>query len=111
MKLLFDHNLSHKLVQRLSDLFPGSTHTRLIGMSISPDWDIWTHARINSLIIVTLDKDYADLSMLHGAPPKVIWLRCGNSTVDEVERLLRLQKDEIIRLHSSPEIQLLEIWP
>ncbi len=30
MKLLFDHNISHKLVARLADIFPDSTQTRLI---------------------------------------------------------------------------------
>ena len=29
MKLLFDHNLSHKLCQRLLDLFPDSIQTRM----------------------------------------------------------------------------------
>ena len=35
MKLLFDQNLSFKLCQTLTDLFPGSTQVRLLGMGTS----------------------------------------------------------------------------
>jgi len=66
-----------------------STQTRLLGFGTAADEVIWTHARDNGFVVVTLDKDFADLSLLRGAPPKIIWLRCGNSTVAEVERLLR----------------------
>jgi predicted nuclease of predicted toxin-antitoxin system len=37
MRLLFDHNLSPKLARRLDDLYPGSTHTHLLGMGEEPD--------------------------------------------------------------------------
>src|SRR5271154_2865337 len=89
MKLLFDHNLSHKLVRRLADIFPDSTQTRLLNFSTADDSIIWQHAKANGFVVVTLDKDFADLALQRGTPPKIIWLRCGNSTVAEVERLLR----------------------
>ncbi len=34
MKLLFDQNLSPKLVDRLADLFPGSCHVQSAGVSV-----------------------------------------------------------------------------
>jgi len=37
MKLLFDENLSPKLPNRLSDLFPGSLHVRDVGMKATID--------------------------------------------------------------------------
>jgi predicted nuclease of predicted toxin-antitoxin system len=37
MKLLFDQNLSHKLVDRLADVFPDSLHVRDIGMKSASD--------------------------------------------------------------------------
>ncbi len=85
MKLLFDHNLSHRLIHRLDDIFPGSTQTKLLGLNRAADSLIWEHARAHGFVVVTLDKDFADLSFIRGAPPKVIWLRCGNATVAEVE--------------------------
>ncbi|MFB2882045.1 DUF5615 family PIN-like protein [Floridanema aerugineum] len=31
MKLLFDHNLSPRLINRLADLFPNSSHLFIVG--------------------------------------------------------------------------------
>ncbi len=111
MKLLFDHNLSHKLVQRLADVFPNSTQTRLLGYGLSSDEIIWQHARDHGFVIVTLDKDFADLALMRGVPPKVIWLRCGNSTVAEVDQLLRAHFAAIQRFERSQMDKVLEVWP
>jgi predicted nuclease of predicted toxin-antitoxin system len=40
MKLLFDQNLSHRLIARLVAEFPGSEHIRNLGMTASPDADV-----------------------------------------------------------------------
>ena len=41
MKLLFDQNLSPKLVTRLADLFPGSLHVQSAGLDQADDEKIW----------------------------------------------------------------------
>ncbi len=110
MKLLFDHHLSHKLVTRLSDRFPNSTQTRLLGMSTATDWDIWNHAKHNGFMVVSLDSDFCDLSALRGHPPKLIWLRCGNSTVQRIESLLRANLERIEVFAADAEAGCLEIF-
>ena len=110
MRLLFDHNLSHKPVRRLADIYPDSTQTRLVDLATASDAVIWDHARQHGLVLVTLDADFADLSLLRGHPPKIIWLRCGNSTVGEVERLLRLRQRQIEGFAHDLETSCLEIW-
>ena len=47
MKLLFDQNLSPKLVMRLADLFPGSCHVQSAGLDCANDDQVWEHARRN----------------------------------------------------------------
>ncbi len=111
MRLLFDHNLSHNLVKRLADVFPASTQTRLLGLSNAGDPEIWQHAQANGFTIVTLDADFSDLSVLRGHPPKVIWLRCGNSTVAEIDALLRANAGRILTFGADAEAGCLEIWP
>jgi predicted nuclease of predicted toxin-antitoxin system len=109
MKLLFDHHLSHKLVQRLADLFPDSTQTRLLGMATTQDQAIWEYARQHGFILVSLDADFYDMSLLRGHPPKLIWLRCGNSTVAQVEHLLRDNFQRVELFAADPATGCLEI--
>jgi predicted nuclease of predicted toxin-antitoxin system len=111
LKILFDHNLSQRLVRSLADVFPNATQTSLLGFNRAIDLDIWEYARINDFIVVTLDKDFADMSFVRGAPPKVIWLRCGNSTVAEVDALLRANLKAIREFEISTDSGVLEIWP
>ena len=111
MRLLFDHNLSHKLVHRLVDLFPNSTQTRCVALAEAPDAVVWDYARKHGFTIVPLDADFADLSILRGHPPKVIWLRCGNATVGETEALLRRNQNQIASFALDAEVAYLEIWP
>ncbi len=44
MKLLFDQNLSPKLVNGLADLFPGSSYVQSVGLDCADDDQIWEHA-------------------------------------------------------------------
>lgn len=89
MKLLLDQNLSPRLIKRLADLFPGSVHVQMAGLDSASDEELWQYARQNGLVIVTKDEDFNDLSVLRGAPPKIIWLQLGNCTTAQVEAAFR----------------------
>lgn len=41
MKLLFDHNLSPRLVNRLADIYPASQHVFLIGLDQAEEQTVW----------------------------------------------------------------------
>ena len=56
MKLLFDQNLPPKLVNRLADLFPDSSHVQSIRLDCASDDQIWEHVRLNGFAIVTKDE-------------------------------------------------------
>ncbi|MDZ4773529.1 MAG: DUF5615 family PIN-like protein [Planctomycetota bacterium] len=47
MKLLFDQNMSHRLVAHLESHVPGSAHVRNVGLSAADDLDIWEYAKSN----------------------------------------------------------------
>src|SRR5438876_1081916 len=95
MKLLFDQNLSPKLVNRLADLFPGSSHVQAEALDCATDDQVWEHARLNGFAIVTKDADYNNLSVVRGSPPKVIWLLLGNCTTAQVEAVFRARFPDI----------------
>ena len=47
MKLLFDQNLSRRLVGFLAVVFPESTPVALIGLGTASDADVWDYAATN----------------------------------------------------------------
>jgi predicted nuclease of predicted toxin-antitoxin system len=110
MRLLFDQNLSHRLLHALEDLFPGSLHVRSVGLAEADDLSIWKYAKDNQLVIVTQDSDYSDWNKLRGSPPKIVWLRCGNASTDRIHSKLRNAADRILSLDSDPDAEVVEIW-
>lgn len=104
MKLLFDQNLSPKLVKLLADLFPDSVHVESAGFDHAGDEAVWEFARLNELAIVTKDEDYDYLSVARGAPPKVIWLQLGNCTTAQVEAVLRGRSADIEAFNAEPSV-------
>jgi predicted nuclease of predicted toxin-antitoxin system len=79
VKLLFDENLSHKLVGILVHEFPGCAHVRELGLRAAEDVQIWDHAQTAGLVIVSKDTDFRERSYIEGFPPKIIWLDVGNA--------------------------------
>ena len=95
MKLLFDQNLSPKLVNQLSDFFPNSIHVQDAGLDAAEDTEVWDYAHAKEYLIVSKDADFGEKSTIHGHPPKVIWLKRGNCPTSTVERILRNHYSDI----------------
>ena len=91
MKLLFDESLSARLVGALADQFPNSSHVNLVGLASATD----------------LDDDFRSLSLVNGAPPKVIWLRIGNASTAAIESFIRSALVKIRTFEISAEESLL----
>ena len=89
MKLLLDENISRRLVETVSDLYPGSKHVNDAGLARRADFEIWDYAKANGFAIVSKDSDFVHLAFLRGHPPKVIQLRLGNCTTESIARALR----------------------
>jgi predicted nuclease of predicted toxin-antitoxin system len=110
MKLLLDQNLSFRLCNALSDLFPGTTQVRLVGLADASDRRVWDYAKANGYTLVSLDSDFAEMAALLGSPPKVIWLRCGNQPTDVIESRLRSCAAEISEFEQDAAVGCLEIY-
>jgi predicted nuclease of predicted toxin-antitoxin system len=108
--LLFDQNLSPKLVGRLLDAFPGSVHVSEAGLDRALDRIVWEYARANSLILVSKDADFGELGLILGFPPKVVWIRRGNCTIGDIEGLLRDNYESIEALAQDDESSVLAIF-
>jgi predicted nuclease of predicted toxin-antitoxin system len=109
LKLLFDQNLSRKLVTCLADIFPDASHVQFHGLAEKTDTEIWEFAKLNDFCIVTQDADFAERSRLYGSPPKVVWLRCGNAPTSQVEALIRSGQEAIEELLGNLTFHCLEL--
>ncbi len=110
MKLLFDQNISYKIVKRLKHLYPDSVHVNILGLSKASDIEVWNYARSNGFTIVTHDVDFSELSVIKGTPPKIIWLRCGNNTTKHIEILLLKNHSIISDFINDINISVLQIF-
>ena len=110
MKLLLDQNLSFRLLEELKPVYPGSSQVRLLGLDQADDITIWRYAKGNNYTIVTKDSDFHEFSLLHGDPPKVIWLKCGNKPNWYVLGLLINNQDRIQGFYNDQESTCLEIY-
>lgn len=106
MKLLFDQNLSYKLVDKLSYYFPESNHVRLINLHEKDDLVIWKYAKEKEFVIVTKDADFYELALLLGSPPKVIWIRTGNHSTKHIIELIVSHREDIYSFNHSDKICL-----
>jgi len=109
VKLLFDQNLSPRLVQLLADLFPDSQHVLNAGLGESDDRDVWQFAIENRCAIVSKDGDFRQLSFLAGAPPKVVWVRMGNCSTADIVAALRRRAGDLRDFEEAGEAALLII--
>ena len=103
MKLLFDQNISFRITNKVQDIFPGSKQVSDISLENSRDSVIWNYAKENGFCIVTFDADFYDLSLVKGSWPKVIWLRLGNSSTQNIEHVLRKNLDLISTFLTDPD--------
>lgn len=78
-----------------------------VGLAAARDTVIWAYAAANGFVLVTKDEDFQRLSLLQGAPPKVIWIGLGNCSTAEIEQLLRSRREEIVLFLEHPEATFL----
>lgn len=112
MKLLFDQNISFRIISKIENYFPEAKQVRALGIENYSDLEIWKFAKENDYTIVTFDGDFYDISNFKGFPPKIIWLRFGNTKTEFIADIINSRnliiKDFVSSVAYS-EIACLEI--
>ncbi len=109
MKLLFDQNLSPRLVRLLADIYPECLHVHELGMDTASDTEVWSYAAEHGYTIVSKDADFHQRSLVLDAPPKVIWVRSVNCSVADTASLLKERFVVIQRFHEDTEAAFLAL--
>jgi predicted nuclease of predicted toxin-antitoxin system len=112
VRLLFDQNISFRVANKLQNTFIGCSQVRELKLENRSDLEIWDYAKKNSCAIVTFDADFYDLVTLYGHPPKVIWLRIGNASSDNIVKVFHTHEvliKDFLTGETYTEIGCLEI--
>jgi predicted nuclease of predicted toxin-antitoxin system len=109
MKLLFEQNISFRIMRLLPDSFTDCRHVRSVGLNDCDDVEIWQFAKRNGFTVLTFDADFLDISILRGFPPKIVWLRTGNLTTSEIAERLILNYSSIASFIDNIDQNCLEI--
>lgn len=110
MKLIFDENISFRIVRKITTMFPDSIHVTDVIPLLQGDSLIFDYARLHDFTIVTFDEDFTNLQAIKGFPPKIIWLRMGNTSTLSILNKLSQKKDDIENFIGTNELSILEIY-
>lgn len=81
---------------------------RDLGLRDAEDSKIFFAARQNGAVVMSKDKDFAELVLRHGAPPQVIWITCGNTSNTRLQDILSRAWPMVVQLLASGE-KLVEV--
>lgn len=89
--------------------YPDSAHVRWFGLASAPDASVWSFAAANGYVIVSKDSDFEQKALLHGHPPKVVWLRVGNCATPAIASLLRNHLADVLAFEDDPAAAVLAL--
>jgi len=110
IKLLFDQNISYRIVRLLKSEFSGCKHVSDVGLNDEEDPEIWNYAKRNGFVIVTFDSDFYEISLINGFPPKIIWIRSGNLATQILANILSNNKTLIEVFINDASSAFLELY-
>ena len=109
MKLLFDQNISFRILSKIKSVFPDSVQVREIGLEDASDKEIWSYAKRNAYTIVTFDSDFYDFTLVWGSPPKIVLIKSHNQTTNYIAEILIEQEQTIKKFNEDNLMAYLEI--
>lgn len=89
MKIWVDAQLSPLIAQWLSSTYGiEAVAVRNLRLRDARDRDIFLSAREAQAIVLTKDRDLADLVIRLGSPPQILWVTCGNTSNAKLKTIL-----------------------
>lgn len=109
MKLWLDAQLSPEMASWIEKHFAIETvPVRNVGLRDASDAQIFEAAKQAGVVLITKDSDFSQLIQHLGSPPKVIWLRCGNTSNERLRQIFDKTLRSAVELLEAGE-DLIEI--
>ena len=104
MTIWLDNNLSPALARWIAATFALSCQSiREVGLARAVDRDVFEAARGRAQILVTKDRDFAELSERLGPPPAIILLTVGNTSTAHLIGMLEATLTAALNLIAAGE--------
>jgi predicted nuclease of predicted toxin-antitoxin system len=104
MAIWLDNHLSPKLAVWIAETFgEPRVQVRDLGLARASDATIFSVARDKARLLITKDRDFAELVARLGPPPAIILLTCGNTSTDHVKNILHAELEQALALINSGE--------
>lgn len=105
MILWIDAQLSPALAKWISENFANieATAVRDLGLRDAEDRIIYFAARGANATVMTKDSDFLELQKRLGAPPKIIWVTCGNTSNARLMEILATSLQQAVDLLENGE--------
>jgi len=85
-----DNHLSPKLALWIGDIFgEPCVQVRDLGLARAADLEIFSTARKDATVLISKDRDFAELVARLGPPPGIILLSCGNTSTVYLREIMR----------------------
>lgn len=104
MKIWVDAQLSPSIAGWIrSQLGFDAVAIRDIGLRDAEDLEIFRSAKTADATVITKDRDFILLLDRLGPPPRIIWLRCGNTSNERLKEILSQTLNEATAFLDSGE--------
>lgn len=110
MIIWIDAQLSPFIASWINTNFPEieAKSLRSLGLRDATDMQIYQEARKANVVVMSKDIDFVRLIELHGIPPQLIWITCGNTSNARMCEILQRTLQQAITLLKRNE-QVVEI--
>ena len=109
MRVWIDAQVSPALAVWMRERFAvEASAVRDLGLVQAEDQGIFAAARAAGAVVLTKDADFVELLERLGPPPRVVWLRCGNTSNARLRMILERWWPKVEELLAAGE-KLIEI--
>jgi len=105
MTIWIDAQLSPFIASWINANFPLLNAQALRSMKLQDDndYDIFRKARKVKAVVMSKDYDFVKLIELHGVPPQLIWITCGNTSNIRLCEILKSSLQQAVDLLNQQE--------
>jgi predicted nuclease of predicted toxin-antitoxin system len=102
LNFIVDEMLPQHLTYWLREQGFEATHVDFENLESGPDPQIWKWASMNDAVIISKDH-YFPSRIEFGKPPRVLWVRWGNTRKQRLIQLMRLQFQAVVEALNNGE--------